>query len=212
MGEFIEERLDACIRIGAESDNRYFVDATMSADGARYATLKNGKPFKTFDIGFIKSRSPLALEVASLFHRTYGGFAGFRIKAWDDFTTAEDGVSAPGWSDCTALVLTSTTFQMVKEYGKSMPALLSLGRPRRVIYKPVAGTVQVSVDNVPVVSGWSVDTTSGVITFSVAPVGTVRFGCEFDYPVAFDSSFSVSALTGDVMDASGLRLVELLNP
>ncbi|MOA58087.1 hypothetical protein D3C78_1824110 [compost metagenome] len=37
-------------------------------------------------------------------------------------------------------------------------------------------------------------------------------GCEFDTPVAFDSNFNVQALGMDIGQASGLTLVELLNP
>ncbi|MCY1290091.1 hypothetical protein D9M70_392160 [compost metagenome] len=40
----------------------------------------------------------------------------------------------------------------------------------------------------------------------------VTGGCEFDTPVAFDSNFNVQALGMGVGQASGLTLVELLNP
>ena len=38
-------------------------------------------------------------------------------------------------------------------------------------------------------SGWTVDTTTGVVTFTTAPAGgvAVRAGFEFDVPVRFDS-------------------------
>ena len=43
----------------------------------------------------------------------------------------------------------------------------------RTITKPVAGTVKVYLDGVEQLSGWSVDTTTGLVTF-----GTARPGVE----------------------------------
>jgi uncharacterized protein (TIGR02217 family) len=55
--------------------------------------------------------------------------------------------------------------------------------------KPVAGTVRVARGGVEAMSGWTVDATTGVITFAAAP-GTdvlITAGFEFDVPVRFDS-------------------------
>ena len=59
----------------------------------------------------------------------------------------------------------------------------------RRIGKPVAGTVRVARAGVEAVSGWSVDATTGVVTFAAAPaVGVlVTAGFEFDVPVRFDT-------------------------
>ncbi|MNO31439.1 hypothetical protein D3C76_214130 [compost metagenome] len=293
MGEFIEERLNTCIRLGAAADDSYFTNVTMTAGGSRYASLKNGKPYRTFDIGFLKPRSELALEVASLYHRTYGGFAGFRVKCWDDFTTALDGISAYTATDCVLSKVSAGVYQLLKEYGRDKTALASIGRPKRLIFKPVPGKVAVAVNGQALPAAqWSVNTTTGRITLAanktravtaiskassaVITVGSHTFvvgdsvvisgvvgmtqingrralvtaisgttitvainsalfsdyasggtvqtqpldsgsdiltaGCEFDIPVAFDSSFSVSALETNFRDVGGLRLVELLNP
>lgn len=294
MGEFIEERLDPCIRLGAEAEDSYFVDVTRTAGGARYAALKNGKPYRTFNIDYVKPGSALAQSVLSLYHRTYGGFAGFRVKAWDDFTTALDGRAAYSMLDCTLQKISAGVYQLLKEYGRDKPGLASIGRPKRLIFKPVAGQVAVAVNAQVLPSAqWAVDTTTGRITLAanktdtvagitnaaqaVVDVGTNAFlvgesvaftavlgmtqinglrgtitakpdsthitvninstafgtytsggtvqthpldsgsdiltaGCEFDTPVAFDSAFSAQALGNEIYDASGLRLVELLNP
>jgi uncharacterized protein (TIGR02217 family) len=59
----------------------------------------------------------------------------------------------------------------------------------RTINKPVAGTVLVAVGGVAQSSGWSVDTTTGIVTFTTAPANgaAVTAGFEFDVPVRFDS-------------------------
>lgn len=167
MGEFIEERLNTCIRLGAAADDSYFTNVTMTAGGSRYASLKNVKPYRTFDIGFLKPRSELALEVASLFHRTYGGYAGFRVKSWDDFTTALDGISAYTATDCVLSKISTGVYQLLKEYGRDKTALASIGRPKRIIYKPVSGKVAVAVGGQALPAAqWSVNTTTGRITLA----------------------------------------------
>lgn len=167
MGEFIEERLDTCIRLGAAADDGYFVNASTTAGGARYASLLNGKPYREFDVGYIKSGSELAGSVISLYHRTYGGFAGFRVKSWDDYTTANDGVSAYSANDCVLTKISAGVYQLLKEYGRDKSALASIGRPKRTIYKPVASKVAVAVALAAYpVAQWSVDTTTGRITLA----------------------------------------------
>ena len=59
----------------------------------------------------------------------------------------------------------------------------------RTIAKPVAGTVRVALGTVEQMSGWALDTTTGVVTFTTAPDNgvIVRAGFEFDVPVRFDT-------------------------
>ncbi|WP_051246468.1 DUF2460 domain-containing protein [Metapseudomonas resinovorans] len=167
MGEFIEERLNPCMRIGAEADDDFFTEVTMTAGGGRHVSLWNGKPYRVFNIDYVKDQQDLALEVQSLFYRTYKGFAGFRVKCWIDFTTALDGVSAYTATDCILLKVSAGVYQLLKEYGRDKPGLASIGRPKRIIYKPVAGEVAVAVNGqVLPPAQWSVDTTTGRITLS----------------------------------------------
>jgi uncharacterized protein (TIGR02217 family) len=59
----------------------------------------------------------------------------------------------------------------------------------RTITKPVAGTVRVYLDDIERASGWSVDTTTGLVTFSTAPALGVEVTAdfEFDVPARFDT-------------------------
>ncbi|MGB7387688.1 MAG: DUF2460 domain-containing protein [Pseudomonas neustonica] len=165
--EFIEERIDACIRVGAAAEDSFMLSPSMTVGGARYVWLINGKPYREFDISYLQPQSKLALSVKSLFDRTYGGYAGFRVKGWDDFTTANDGTSAYTATDCTLNLVSPGVYQLVKEYGRDKPALASIGRPRRILFKPVAGEVAVSVaGQVLPADQWSVDTTTGLVTMA----------------------------------------------
>lgn len=108
---------------------------------------------------------------------------GFRYKDFLDFTTADDHRSSPNFDDIQIGVGDGSrkTFQLKKEY-ISGPITFS-----RVLNKPVSGTVSVALDGIPQGGGWSVDTTTGIITFTTAPSNTISVtaGCEFDVPVRF---------------------------
>ena len=51
------------------------------------------------------------------------------------------------------------------------------------ITKPVAGTVRLYKDGVEHLSGWSVDVTTGVVTFTTAPAAGVAITADFELDV-----------------------------
>jgi uncharacterized protein (TIGR02217 family) len=53
----------------------------------------------------------------------------------------------------------------------------------------VAGTVKVYLEGIEQLSGWSVDTTTGLVTFGTPPAPDVEVTVdfEFDVPVRFDT-------------------------
>jgi uncharacterized protein (TIGR02217 family) len=59
----------------------------------------------------------------------------------------------------------------------------------RGIDKPVAGSVRVAHDGIEQTTGWSVDTTSGIVSFTVAPATgvVITAGFDFDVPARFDT-------------------------
>lgn len=133
----------------------------------------------------VKSRADYA-ALKSFVMARLGGANSFRFKDWLDFTSASDNTSAAAFDDQLLGVGdgSATTFQLIKTYTDS-------GTSRtRLIRKPISGTVLVGVNGSAVGSGWTVDTTTGVITFSVAPgVGEdVTAGFSFHVPAHFGPS------------------------
>jgi uncharacterized protein (TIGR02217 family) len=128
-----------------------------------------------------------AADIATLvafFHARAGRARGFRLKDWADFTSAADNIGATTATDQTIGTGTGTltTFQLTKTY-------TSGGTHVRTIGKPVAGTVKVSINNITQLTGWSVNTATGIITFGTAPANgaIIKAGFEFDVPVRFDT-------------------------
>ncbi len=76
-----------------------------------------------------------------------------------------------------------TTFQLVKNYTSGAYSY------SREIKKPVSGTVKIYLNAVLQGSGYSVDYTTGVVTFTAAPGAGVIVSSDFDFdvPVRFDT-------------------------
>jgi uncharacterized protein (TIGR02217 family) len=82
----------------------------------------------------------------------------------------------------------------------------------RTITKPVAGTVKVYLAGVQQMSGWSVNTTTGIITFTTAPGNGVAVSAdyEFDVPVRFDTDrMAVTIEQINLHQWSGIPIVEI---
>jgi uncharacterized protein (TIGR02217 family) len=159
-------------------------------------------------------KSPDDISAVLTFDMARRGAAhGFRWKDWSDFTTATNHRGAASNID-TVLGIgdgVTTTFQIQKIYQDSG------GTATRNIRKPVAGTTAVALDGVAQASGWTVDTTTGVITFTVAPsIGVVvSAGCQFDVPARFgqalDQRLDINIDAFDAENISDIPIVELLD-
>jgi uncharacterized protein (TIGR02217 family) len=214
MAEFLEQRISAAISYGSSWADEYEVQITRTAGGGEYRKLVHPYPVRRFRLLFRAERADIGAKVLDLYHRCYGKFAGFRVKALDDFTTAGDGRSAPTKDDQALLYVSSGVYQLRKEYGKSA-AGLGIGRPFRTIFKPVSGTVLVAKNGVLLSSGVSVDTTTGRVTISPAPshpADVITGGCQFDIPVRFDTALDIDQMAPNHRQLNNVELVELLAP
>ena len=136
------------------------------------------------------------------FHVCAGMYYGFRYKDWIDYKSIP--ASSSGSISATDQLLgigdgTTVTFQLRKAY-----TIGPVTRYRKIT-KPVAGTVVVAIASVPQASGWTIDTTTGIITFATAPANgdAISAGFEFDVPVRFASDeFMTSWVDYGVLSAS----------
>ena len=122
-------------------------------------------------------------SLVDFFHAVRGRGYGFRYKDFADYKscavnqTLSDTDQTIGTGDGV-----ETDFQLIKKYTKGSMTTT------RYITKPVSGTVVISIDDVSQPSGWTVDTTTGIVTFASAPASSavVKAGYEFDVPVRFN--------------------------
>ena len=181
---FHEVRFPDNISRGARGgpERRTQIVELASGDEERNASWVNSRRRYNAAYG-IRRADDLAVVVA-FFEARNGRLYGFRWKDWGDCKSClPSGSPAPtdqviGVGDGTTMA-----FQLVKAYASGSQTWA------RTIAKPVAGTVVVALDGVTQASGWSIDTTTGLVTFTTAPANGVAItaGFEFDVPVRFDT-------------------------
>jgi uncharacterized protein (TIGR02217 family) len=163
---------------------------------------------RRFDAGYgVRTLGDLHAVIA-FFEARFGRLHGFRFKDWSDFKScAPDAAVAPldqalGTGDGV-----TTAFPLTKTYS-SGPASWT-----RVIAKPVAGTLRLAVAGTEHTTGFSLDSTSGIVTFTTAPAlgAALTAGFEFDTPVRFDTdSLAINLATFTAGEIPNIPLVEIL--
>ncbi|WP_299131682.1 DUF2460 domain-containing protein [uncultured Amaricoccus sp.] len=202
---FHEVRFPDNISRGARGgpERRTQIVELASGDEERNASWANSR--RRYDLAYGIRRADDLASVVAFFEARNGRLYGFRFKDWGDFKSclpskvpvATDQALGTG-DDAT------TSFQLVKRYASGSQTWV------RTITKPVAGSVTIALNGASQASGWSVDTTTGVVSFSAAPGAGVAItaGFEFDVPVRFDTD--VLDVTLDLERLGSITSIPLL--
>lgn len=205
---FHEVRFPAGISLGSSGGPERRTEIVALGSGAEERNSRWADSKRRYDAGYgVKTLDDLN-GIIGFFEERRGRLHGFRWKDWGDFKSCppKQPVSATDQAIGTGDGLT-TQFQLKKTYGSSFAPWV------REIKKPVAGTVQVAVDGMPLqASGFLVATTTGVITFIDAPAAdaAITAGFEFDVPVRFDTDRLILNLSHiEAGDIPNIPLVEI---
>lgn len=181
---FHDTRFPVNISRGARGgpERRVQIVELASGDEERNASWSNSR--RRYDVAYgIRKADDLAAVVA-FFEARGGRLYGFRFKDWSDFKSSLPSVATSRTDQSLGTGTGAlTTFQLVKRYTSGAQTWT------RTITKPVAGTLLVALNGVNQAGGWTINTATGILTFTVAPAlgVTVAAGFEFDVPVRFDS-------------------------
>lgn len=181
---FHEIRFPDSISRGAKGgpERRTRIVELASGDEERNASWANSR--RRYDVSYGVRRADDLAAVVAFFEARDGRLHAFRFKDWSDYKSCLPS-AAPAPTD--QIIGTGngsiTTFALTKTYASGVQSWA------RAILKPVAGTVTVSLNGVAHGSGWSVNTSTGIVTFAVPPTtgAVIRAGFEFDVPVRFDT-------------------------
>jgi len=181
---FHEVRFPDDISRGARGgpERRTQIVELASGDEERNASWANSR--RRYDAAYGIRRADDLAAVVAFFEARNGRLYGFRWKDWADFKSCLPSGTPAATDQAIGTGDSATTdFQLVKVYASGAQTWI------RTISKPVAGTVRIAIDGVDQASGWSVDTTTGVVTFTTAPANgaAITAGFEFDVPVRFDT-------------------------
>ena len=153
-----------------------------SGDEERNASWVNSR--RRYDVAYGIRRADDLAAVVAFFEARNGRLYGFRYKDWADYKSSlpSQAITATDQQIGTGTGAV-TQFQMVKRYTSGAQSWT------RAIAKPVAGTVRIALGTVEQLSGWTLDSTTGVVTFTTAPGNgvIVLAGFEFDVTVRFDT-------------------------
>ena len=181
---FHEVRFPDNISRGARGgpERRTQVVELASGDEERNASWANSR--RRYDVAYGIRRADDLASVVAFFEARNGRLHGFRYKDWADY---QSSLPSQPVTPADQQIGTGTgslqIFQLAKRYTSGAQTWV------RTIAKPVAGTVRVALGMVEQLSGWTLDASTGVVTFAAAPANgvIVHAGFEFDVPVRFDS-------------------------
>jgi uncharacterized protein (TIGR02217 family) len=181
---FHEVRFPDTISRGARGgpERRTQIVELASGDEERNASWANSR--RRYDVSYGIRRADDLAAVVAFFEARNGRLHGFRFRDWSDYKSGlPSNVPSPLDQPIGTGDGTTTAFQLVKRYTSGAQGWT------RTITKPVAGSVRVALAGVEQSSGWSVATTTGLVTFAAPPGAgvAVTAGFEFDVPVRFDS-------------------------
>ena len=181
---FHEVRFPDAISRGARGgpERRTQVVELTSGAEERNASWANSR--RRYDVAYGIRRADDLAAVVAFFEARNVRLHGFRFKDWADFKSCLPSQTPGPTNQPIGTGNGSTTqFQLTKRYTSGAQSWT------RAITKPVAGTVTIALNGTPQLSGWSVSTITGLITFAMAPAADVAItaGFEFDVPVLFDT-------------------------
>jgi uncharacterized protein (TIGR02217 family) len=175
MTGFHEVRFPDNIAYGATGGPEFATTVVVTGAGHEQRNVDWAEARGRWDVASgLKNQAQLD-ELIAFFRARKGRAYGFRFKDWTDYEATGQQIATGDDAE--------TQFQLVKRYPSG--SVIEV----RTITKPVIGTVRVYLDSVEQLSGWSVDVTTGIVTFGTAPGSGVEVTADFelDVPVRFDT-------------------------
>jgi uncharacterized protein (TIGR02217 family) len=199
---FHEDRFPDDISYGTRFGPGFSTSVVRVASGAEERVSRWAAPLYRGNAAYgVKTWDQLD-QVVNHYLARRGPANAFRWKDFRDYASTSTGRTPDTDPDAGAITDTdqtigtgdddTTQFQLKKTYSSGSESL------ERVIEKPVAGTVVVAVNGVSQSEGsdFTVNATTGVVTFAVAPTAghAVTAGFEFDVPVRYGEEVDEDAL------------------
>ncbi len=172
---FVEVRFPEDISYGSSGGPQYATDIIETIGGYEQRNIGWSHCRARYNVAHgLKNQGQLDALIA-FFRARKGRAYGFRFKDWLDYSATDEYVGTGN--------AINKNFQLLKHYTSGGIT------EARIINKPVSGTVKIYLDNVLQTSGVSINTQTGVLTFTAAPADGVEITAdfEFDVPVRFDT-------------------------
>ncbi|MHA7882749.1 phage distal tail protein, Rcc01695 family [Nitratireductor rhodophyticola] len=194
------------VSAGSPGGPDWAAEIVQLASGREERNSAWASPLRSYDAKY-GVRTPAELyEVLSLYHAAMGRLSGFRFLDWTDYRSAAPHLTPTATDQQLGLGDgAETSFQLSKRY-----SFAGAHHDRRIT-RPF-GTILVAVDGAPQAGGFTIDHTTGVITFDGAPANgaVLTWGGQFHVPVRFDCRLDqISLRTAAIGDIPSIFLKEL---
>jgi uncharacterized protein (TIGR02217 family) len=201
---FDEVRFPTDISYGSEGGPEFSTDVVELGSGYETRNINWTYPRERWNVAYgVKTRAQLQ-SLLAFFMARKGRAVGFRFKNHDDFEGATETLGTGDGVE--------TEFQLYKHYVSGSGSLT------RKITKPVDGTLHIFIDgdelspiSPPATVNWTVDSTTGIVTFTNPPaegeVVTATF--EFDIPARFDTDHLAVNLAAYLARAATVPVIEI---
>jgi uncharacterized protein (TIGR02217 family) len=172
---FHDVRFPVDIAYGSTGGPAYSTDIVELASGYEQRNINWASARARYNVAHgVKTRTQLD-ELIAFFRARKGRAYGFRFKDWTDYSASSQAI---GTGDGVAV-----DFQLMRHYASGDVV------ESRAITKPVSGTVLIYKNGVLQTSGYAINHSSGVVSFTSPPASgvVVTASFEFDVPVRFDT-------------------------
>ena len=172
---FVEIQFPADISYGSSGGPTFSTDVIEAFSGFEQRNINWSAARARYNVAHgVKTQSQLD-ELIAFFRARQGKAIGFRFKDWMDYQAVAQNIGTGNGSQ--------TVFQLTKKYTSSVTVT-------RIIKKPVNNSaLKIYLNAVLQSSGYTVNYTTGAVTFTTAPGSGVAVTAdfEFDVPVRFDT-------------------------
>ena len=200
MVSFIEQQLPSSVALNAQGGAAYSTDIIETHSGYEQRNINWSQAKGRWTIDYLHKNSSDMGALLDFFNAVKGKAIGFRFKDWSDYKATNENIGTGDGSD--------TTFQLRKSYTKGASTVY------RDITRPVASSETIKVNGVVQSSpaDYTLDTETGIVTFTSAPTGghAITASFEFDVPVRFGTDqINVVSETPSIFSWSGIPIVEI---
>lgn len=172
---FHDVQFPAAISYGSSGGPTYSTDVVITAGGYEQRNSNWSAARARYNVAHgVKTQGQLS-ELIAFFRARKGRAFGFRFKDWSDYEAAQMLIGIGDGAQ--------TQYQLVKQYNSGGES------ETRTIHKPVAGSISIYVNDALQTSGVSINTQTGIVTFTSAPASGALIHADFafDVPVRFDT-------------------------
>lgn len=207
--QFHEVRFPVALSFGSVGGPERRTDVVAISNGFEERNAPWAHSRRRYDAGVgMRSLDDIDLLIA-FFEARFGQLYAFRWKDWSDYRTCKPSQSISAFDQNLGMGDgVQTTFQLTKTYRSGDHEYV------RPIRKPVAGTIKVALGSDAITEGedFSLDETTGILTFATPPeTGVpVSAGFELDVPVRFDTDrIQTSVASFNAGDVPNVPILEV---